>query len=132
AKRDKKENIPINLHPFMHQSTITRLLQLGLSSLKQLSTSSSDGKLASLNDLGLEDNLASLLPHLGSERLSRKDNTSKSNLDVFVGTKLLIEMLSRDTKRAEAVENRNLEASNLGELRVDMEWVAVTRESVES
>lgn len=44
-------------------------------------------ELACLLDLGLEDDLIALLPHLRNKRLAGDDRTSEADLDVAEGTK---------------------------------------------
>lgn len=60
-----------------------RLLHFFFHSLNELSGSTGNGKLARLLDLGLEDDLVALPPHLGDDGLARDDGASEANLDVL-------------------------------------------------
>lgn len=88
---------------------------LALSLIEQLDGSPTNSQLASLLDLGLEDDLAALAPHLGDEDLARFHGASEADLDVLVRAKRLVDGLAGDAKGGEAVENRFLEAAHLGE-----------------
>ncbi|KAG9533311.1 multifunctional beta-oxidation protein-like protein, partial [Aureobasidium melanogenum] len=59
------------------------------------------------------------------------DNTSKSDLDVLELAECLQHSLASDTEEAEAMKDGSLEATDLGELRVNVQWVAVTRQTVD-
>lgn len=101
------------------------------SSTKKLSTSTGDGKLACLLNLRLESNCVPCLPHLGDECLPRQNDTRKANLDVLEGAKLLQDVLARNTERAQAVQDGCVETANLAELRINMQRVEVTRQTVD-
>lgn len=96
-------------------------LELALAVGSELSSRSGDGRLASFLNLGLEDDLVAFSPHLCDKGLARNDNTSKTDLDVLEGAEALVDGLSSDAEGAETVENRGLEATDLGKGRVDME-----------
>jgi hypothetical protein len=95
-------------------------LELALAVGSELSSRSSDGRLASFLNLGLEDDLVAFSPHFRDESLTRNDNTSKTDFNVLEGTEALVDGLSSDAEGAETVKNRGLEATDLGEGRVDV------------
>jgi hypothetical protein len=105
-------------------------LQLATST-HQLSTRTRDGKLACLLDLGLEGNRVARLPHLSDEGLAGQNDAGEADLDVLEWTKLLQDVLARDTERAQAVQDGCVEAADLAELRVNVQWVQVAREAVD-
>lgn len=112
--------------PFVkHASLPQDSSDLSLRPLQQFSRGTADGQLASLLDLGLEDDLVAFLPHLSHERLPRVYGSSKADLYVLVRTELLVHGLAGDAHEAQAVKNWYLEAAHLGKLRVDMERAVV-------
>jgi hypothetical protein len=112
------------LHKIPFQNSINDsmfCLELALAVGPELSSSTGNSGLASLLDLGLEDDLVALAPHLSDNCLTRDDNTSEADLDVLERTEALVDSLSGNTEAAEAVENGGLEATNLGKLGIDVE-----------
>lgn len=106
----------------LHYSTYPdNLLDLALSVTSKLGSSAGDGQLASLLDLGLEDHLVALAPHLSDEGLAGDDNTGEADLDVLEGAETLVHGLSGDAERAETVEDGGLETTHLGEAGIDVE-----------
>ena len=55
------------------------------SHLEQLRRSAANGRLARLLDLGLEDDLLALLPHLRHKRLAGVNGAGEADLDVLDG-----------------------------------------------
>lgn len=106
-------------------------LQLA-STTHQLSTSTADSQFARLLDLSLEQDGVADLPHLCDEGLARQHDACEADLDVLEGTVGLQDVLTGDTKAAQAVENRGRETTDFAELRVDVEGVEVAGETVDS
>lgn len=52
----------------------------------KLGSGSTDGQLASLLHLRLENDLVAVSPHLGHERLARQHGSCEADFDVLVGT----------------------------------------------
>lgn len=96
-------------------------LELALAISPELGSGASNGGLACLLDLGLEDDLVAFSPHLSDNGLAGNDDTSEADLDVLEGTEFLIDGLSGNAKGAKAVENGGLETTDLGKGRVDVE-----------
>lgn len=97
---------------------VRRNLQFAVtvSSSVELNCSSSDGDLVAFDNAGLEDNFVAFLPHGGLEGFSREDMLGETCLDVLkvcrvVVSKGLQDMLGRDTKGAETVQNRYIETT---------------------
>lgn len=92
-------------------------LQLAVTmSRVELNSSSRDGNFVTFNDTRLENDLATFLPHLSLQSLSREDMLGETCLDVLkvcrvVVSKGLQDMLGRDTKGAETVQNRYIETT---------------------
>lgn len=95
-------------------------LELALAISPELGSGTSNGGLACLLDLGLEDDLVAFSPHLSDDGLAGNDDTSEADLNVLEGTESLIDGLSGNAKGAKAVENGGLEATDLGKGRVDV------------
>jgi hypothetical protein len=105
--------------------------QLALSSTGQLGASAGNAELASLLDLGLEDDNITLLPHLGHQCLTGDHNTREANLDVLELAVGPHDSLARNTEGAKTVKDGLFEAADLAELGVDVQRVAVAREAVD-
>lgn len=65
--------------------SILSCLDLALVGRGELGGGTGNGRLASLLDLGGEDDLVALLPHLGDDGLARVDSTGEADLDVLDG-----------------------------------------------
>lgn len=106
--------------------------------LHQLGGSAANGELPCLLDLGLEDNLVAIPPHLSDERLARHDSACEADLDVLESTEPIIRLaslqvefvwghsplvdgLASNAKEAQTVQDRGLEAAHLCEARVDVQ-----------
>jgi hypothetical protein len=109
---------PIRKTPLIIQNFC---LELALAVGPEFRGSTGDGGLASLLNLGLEDDLVALAPHLSDNGLARDNNTGEADLDVLESTEALVDGLSGNAEAAKAVENGGLEAANLGKLGIDVE-----------
>lgn len=65
-----------------------------------------------------KDDLVTLLPHLGHERLARNDSTCKADLDVRVRAKRLEDVLACHAKRAQAMKNSSVSSLAFSTLRL--------------
>lgn len=101
-----------------------------LPTLHKFNCSRSNSRLPGLNNASLENDLIALLPHLRPERLPWKNNACEADLDVFEGSKRLVDVLSSDAHEAESMKDGDLEAADFGEFGVNMEGVSVSTESV--
>lgn len=98
--------------------------------LKQLSRRATNRQLARLLDLGLENHLVPILPHLGHQGLAGKHGTSEPDLDVLELAKLLIDGLAGNTKEAQAVKDGHLEPAHLCEGGINVQGVVITAQPV--
>ncbi len=87
---------------------------------QQLRARTSDGKLACLFDLGLEKDFVALLPHLCDESLAWQDGASESDLDVLDHAESLHNVFSAESEKAQTVQDRDLETTNLAKFGVDV------------
>ena len=116
--------------PIVH-IIILYILQPSLSTLHKLSTSARDRRLSSVHNSGLEDDGVSFLPQLRLESLAGDHHTSKADLEVLVLAELAKDVLARNTQRAQTVQDGGLEATDLAELGIDVQRVAVTVQAVQ-
>jgi hypothetical protein len=74
--------IHISCKTFLH---FLGLLHLALAIVNKFCSTAANGRLASLLDLGLEEDLVALLPGLGYNSLAWVDSAGETNLDVLEG-----------------------------------------------
>lgn len=93
---------------------------LALAIADQLGGGAGNGELARLLDLGLEGNLVSVSPHLGDESLAGNHNAGEADLDVLKRAEPVVDGLAGEAEAAEAVKNRGLETTQLGEFGIEV------------
>ncbi|KAI3479441.1 hypothetical protein L1887_58459 [Cichorium endivia] len=84
-----------------------------------------------LNHARGEDDLVALLPHARLERLAGEDVAGEAHLDVLVRAVLAEDVLARDAKRAEAVQDGLVKATHLRKAGVNVQRVVVARQTVQ-
>ena len=127
----KKLQAPV-LHTRKPQSVnpLRSQLRLALPTLQKFRPSTRNAQFPRLDDLGLKHDLGALPPHLRPQRLPRQHRAGKSDLDVLERAIRLINVLARDPKETQAVQDRRLEAADLRELRINVQRIPIAIEAV--
>jgi len=89
-----------------------------------------NGEDVALDNLDLVNDLVALLPHLGLEGLAGEDVLGEAHLDRLDagGVRIAVrkqDVLGRDAKRAQTVQNGHVKATHLSKRGVEVERVAV-------
>lgn len=117
-----------------------RDLQLGLGGFGgitlELNGGVGDDNSITFDSTDLEQDLITLAPHRRLEGLARVDSLCKTDLDVLEVVGIIVavsveDMLTGNTERAQTMEDGDLKASDCCHLRVNVERVPVSRETVE-